>query len=74
MRVGVMVGSRFKKEPERMPFGDTSKAKVRMRGNGKNRGGLDEESGVAAERGEESGGRVKRGRKGKLQSGDGGES
>ena len=67
MRVGVMVGSRFKKEPERMPFGDTSKAKVRMRVNGK-------ESGVAAERGEESGGRVKRGRKGKLQSGDGGES
>lgn len=67
MRVGVMVGSRFRKEPERMPFGDSSKAKVRMRGNVK-------ESGVAAEGGEESGGRVKRRRKGELQSGDGGES
>lgn len=52
MRVGVMMGSRFKdKVPERKPFGDSSVAKRRMR---------DEESGVAAERGEEPRGRVKR--------------
>ena len=65
MRVGVMVGSRFRRVPERVPFGDSSEAKARM--------GY-EESGVAAEGGEESGGRVKRRRKGELQSGDGGES
>ncbi len=66
MRVGVMMGSRFSRSPERQPFGDTSKAKKGM-GNG-------EKSGVAAERGEEPGGRAKRRRKGKLQSGDGGQS
>lgn len=66
MRVGVMMGSRFGRSPERQPFGDTSKAKVGMR-NGK-------KPGMAAERGEEPGGRAKRSRKGKLQSGDGGQS
>lgn len=66
MRVGVLVGSRFNRVPERQPFGDSSRAKVRMRGNG-------QESGVAAEGGEESGGRVKRRRKGELQPGDGGQ-
>lgn len=67
MRVGVMMGSRFKKVPERQPFGDSSVAKKRMVGDG-------EESGVAEERGKEPRGRSKRSRKGKLQSGDGGQS
>jgi hypothetical protein len=66
MRVGVMVGSRFGREvPERKPFGDSSVAKRRMRGG--------KESSVAAVGGEESVGRVKRSRKKKLQSGDGGQ-
>jgi len=65
MKVGVIVGSRFRgKVPERQPVGDSSVAKVRMRGN----------VSVAAEGGKESGGRFKRGRKGKLQPGDRGES
>lgn len=63
MRVGVMMGSRFKdKVPERQPFGDLSMAKKGI-GNGK-------DSGVAAEGGSESGGRVKRRRKGQLQGGN----
>jgi hypothetical protein len=67
MRVGVMVGTRlFSRSPERQVFGDSSVAKVRM-GRGK-------ESGVAAEGGAESGGRVKRRRAGELQPGDGGQS
>lgn len=66
MRVGVMMAGRFRKVPEQQPFGDSSQAKVRMRGNGK-------ESGVAKERGSESGGRVKRRRAGQLQSGDWGQ-
>lgn len=62
MRVGVMVGSRFKdKVPERQPFGDLSMAK---------KGIGYEDSGVAEERGSESGGRVKRRRKGQLQGRD----
>lgn len=62
MRVGVMVGSRFKdKVPERQPFGDLSMAK---------KGIGYEDSGVAEERGAESGGRVKRRRKGQLQGRD----
>lgn len=63
MRVGVMMGSRFKdKVPERQPFGDLSMAKKGI-GNGK-------DSGVAEERGAESGGRFKRRRKGQLQGRD----
>jgi hypothetical protein len=61
-----MIGSRFgNRVPETVPFGDNSTAKRRM-GRGK-------ESSVATEGGEESVGRVKRGRKKKLQSGDGGQ-
>lgn len=66
MRVGVMMGSRFGRSPERQPFGDTSKAKKRMKNV--------KESSVAKEGGEESGRGVKRRRKSKLQSGDGGQS
>jgi len=63
MRVGVMMGSRFgNKVPERQPFGDLSMAKKGI-GNGK-------DSGVAEERGAESGGRVKRRRKSQLQGGN----
>lgn len=66
MRVGVMVGSRFRgKVAERQVFGDNSVARKRMKGHGK-------ESSVAEESREESGGRVKRRRAGELQSGDGG--
>ena len=62
MRVGVMMGSRFKdKVPERQPFGDLSMAK---------KGIGYEDSGVAEEGGEESGRRVKRRRKGQLQGGN----
>jgi len=62
MRVGVMMGSRFKdKVPERQPFGDLSMAK---------KGIGYEDSGVAEERGAESGRRVKRRRKSQLQGGD----
>lgn len=62
MRVGVMMAGRFgSKVPERQPFGDSSVAKKGM-GN--------EDSGVAEERGSESGGRVKRRRKGQLQGRD----
>ena len=64
MRVGVMMGSRFKdKVPERQPFGDLSMAK---------KGIGYEDSGVAEEGGAESGRRVKRRRKSQLQGGDGG--
>ena len=64
MRVGVMMGSRFKdKVPERQPFGDLSRAKMGI-------GSVD--SGVAKEGGAESGRRVKRRRKSQLQGGDGG--
>lgn len=63
MRVGVMMGSRFgSKVPERQPFGDLSMAKKGI-GNGK-------DSGVAEERGAESGRRVKRRRKSQLQGGN----
>lgn len=66
MKVGVLIGSRFgNKSPEAVPFGDSSTAKRRM-----NRG---KESSMATEGGQESVGRVKRGRKKKLQSGDGGQ-
>ena len=62
MRVGVMVGSRFKdKVPERQPFGDLSMAK---------KGIGYEDSGVAEEGGSESRGRFKRRRKGQLQGGN----
>ena len=62
MRVGVMVGSRFKdKVPERQPFGDLSMAK---------KGIGYEDSGVAEEGGAESGRRVKRRRKSQLQGGN----
>ena len=62
MRVGVMMGSRFKdKVPERQPFGDLSMAK---------KGIGYEDSGVAEERGAESGRRVKRRRKSQLQGGN----
>ncbi len=62
MRVGVMMGSRFgNKVPERQPFGDLSMAK---------RGIGYEDSGVAEERGAESGRRVKRRRKSQLQGGN----
>lgn len=62
MRVSVMMASRFAgKVPERQPFGDSSVAK---------RGMGNEESGVAAERGKESGWRSKRGRKSELQAGE----
>ena len=65
MRVGVMIGSRFKdRVPERQPFGDSTVAKMGM-GNG-------EESSVAAEGGAEPRGRAKRRRKSQLQGGDGG--
>ena len=62
MRVGVMMGSRFgNKVPERQPFGDLSMAK---------KGIGYEDSGVAEERGAESGRRFKRRRKGQLQGGN----
>lgn len=62
MRVGVMIGSRFKdKVPERQPFGDLSMAK---------KGIGYEDSGVAEEGGAESGRRVKRRRKSQLQGRD----
>ena len=62
MRVGVMMGSRFKdKVPERQPFGDLSMAK---------KGIGYEDSGVAEEGGAESGRRVKRRRKSQLQGGN----
>ena len=62
MRVGVMMGSRFKdKVPERQPFGDLSMAK---------KGIGYEDSGVAEERGAESSRRVKRRRKSQLQGGN----
>ncbi len=63
MRVGVMIGSRFKdRVPERQPFGDSTVAKMGM--------GHGEESSVAAEGGAEPRGRVKRRRKGQLQGRD----
>jgi len=66
MKVAVMMAGRFGvKVPEVQPFGDSSKAKVGMRHG--------EESSVAAESGEEPKRRVKRRRKGELQSGDGGQ-
>jgi len=62
MRVGVMMGSRFKdKVPERQPFGDLSMAK---------KGIGYEDSGVAEEGGAESGRRFKRRRKSQLQGGN----
>jgi len=65
MRVGVMIGSRFRdRVPERQPFGDSTVAKMGM-GHGK-------ESSMAAEGGSEPGGRFKRRRSRKLQGGDGG--
>ena len=66
MRVGVMIGSRFKdKSPEVVPFGDSSIAKRRM-----SRG---KKSSVAAEGGEESIGGSEPSGSGELQSGDGGQ-
>ena len=63
MRVGVMIGSRFKdRVPERQPFGDSTVAKMGM-GNG-------EESSVAAEGGAEPRGRAKRRRSRQLQGGN----
>jgi hypothetical protein len=63
MRVGVMIGSRFKdRVPERQPFGDSTVAKIGM-GNG-------EESSVAAEGGAEPRGRAKRRRSRQLQGGN----
>lgn len=65
MRVGVMIGSRFKdRVPERQPFGDSTVAKIGM--------GHGEESSVAAEGGAEPRGRAKRRRSRQLQGGDGG--
>lgn len=63
MRVGVMIGSRFKdRVPERQPFGDSTVAKIGM--------GHGEESSVAAEGGAEPRGRAKRRRKSQLQGGN----
>ena len=63
MRVGVMIGSRFKdRVPERQPFGDSTVAKMGM--------GHGEESSVAAEGGAEPRGRAKRRRSRQLQGWD----
>jgi hypothetical protein len=63
MRVGVMIGSRFKdRVPERQPFGDSTVAKMGM--------GHGEESSVAAEGGAEPRGRAKRRRSRQLQGGN----